>query len=132
MARKHGRGGRMYVALTSGGSAELVAYIKSWSIDFKTNRVEVTAQGDDNKVYLQDLPDAQGAFDGYYDDSTAQLYTAASDGAARKMYLYPSKDTVGQYFFGTAFCDFSISDPVDGATAISGSWAAASNFAKVG
>jgi hypothetical protein len=52
---------------------------------------------------------------------------------ARKTYLYPDiVGTVGQYFFGTAFFDFNVETPVDGPVAVSGTWGAASSFAKVG
>jgi hypothetical protein len=67
-----------------------------------------------------------------YDDATAQFYTAATDGVARKFYLYPSTSATGQYWFGTAIFDFSVSFPTSGPAAMSGSFAAASITSKVG
>jgi hypothetical protein len=58
-----------------------------------TAQLDVTAMDDDNKVYISDMPDASGDFSGFYDDATAQTYTAAIDGLPRKFYLYPNKDT---------------------------------------
>jgi hypothetical protein len=78
------------------------------------------------------LPDTKGAFGGFYDTATAQLYTAATDGVARKMYLYPDNNSTGQYWFGTGLFDFSISSGVDDAVSVSGNWSAASVIAKVG
>lgn len=131
MSRLHGRRGRVYVAIASGAEASPLPFIASWSVNFVTDKAEVTALEDDNKVYVAGLPDASGEFSGFYDDSTAQTYTAATDGVARKFYLYPNKAVNTQYFFGTILPDFSVNAAVDGPTAISASWNAASTVAKV-
>jgi hypothetical protein len=82
-------------------------------------------------VYVAGLPDSSGTFAGFYDSATAQLYTAATDGVARKFYLYPdTADAI--YWFGTALFDFSVSTAVDGAVTVSGNWNAASIVSKVG
>lgn len=129
MARKHGRNGRLYVAITSGGTAEPIAYLNSWDISFEVDNVEVTSFGDTNKVYVAGLPDASGSFAGFYDSSSAQLYTAATDGIARKFYLYPDTgDSV--YWSGEALFDFSVSSSVDGAVTVSGNWNASSSVTK--
>jgi ribonuclease HII len=79
------------------------------------------------------LPDFQGTFSGFYDDATAQTYTAAVDGVARKFYFYTDiVNDPAQYFFGTAFVDFALDSDVAGALAISGNISAASVVAKVG
>jgi hypothetical protein len=133
MARRHGRAGRLYMNITSGGTAEPIAFLRSWSIDFATDRVDVTALGDTNKVYVAGLPDAQGQFAGFFDDATTQMYTAATDGVARKFYLYPDRDNAsGVYWFGTALFDFSVAGGTEQAVEVSGSFAAASAVAKVG
>lgn len=133
MGRIHGRRGRVYVGLANDtAAASPVAYLSSWSIDFSTDRSEVTAYEDSNKVYVAGLPDASGDFGGFYDDASAQLYTAATDGLARRFYLYPTTASTGTYFFGTGLFDFSVSSSVDGPVEISGSWAAASIVQKVG
>lgn len=132
MARLHGREGRLYVALASGGTAEPVAFQTNWSLSFAVENVDVTAFGDTNKVYVAGLPDASGSYSGFYDDATSQLYTAATDGVARKFYLYTNKNLATQYFFGTAFFDFSVETAVDGAVAVSGDFQAASSIIKAG
>lgn len=133
MARRHGRNGRVFMNLTSGGTAEPIAFVKSFTMSAATDKQDVTAFGDSNKIYVAGLPDAQGGFDFWYDDATVQTYTAAVDGVARKFYLYPDfVTTPGQYFFGTILPDFSVQASVDGAVEGSGSWNAASTIAKVG
>jgi hypothetical protein len=133
MARIHGRRGVVYVGIASDTvAASPVAFLNSWSINFSTDKADVTAFGDTNKVYVAGLPDAAGDFSGFYDDATAQTYTAATDGLPRKFYLYPSSSTATQYFWGTILPDFSVNAGVDGAAAVSSSWNAASAIAKVG
>jgi hypothetical protein len=78
MARIHGRNGRLYAALTSAGTAEPIAYLNAWSIDFSTDNAEVTAYGDTNKIYVAGLPDSAGDFGGWYDDATGQMYAASN------------------------------------------------------
>ena len=132
MARLAGRNGRVYIALTSGGTATPLNFVAKWSVNFKTNKIDVTAMGDTNHVYVNGLPDASGSFSGWYDDGTVQTYTAATDGVARAFYLYPSISNTGQYFWGTVLPDFNIESDVDGAIGMSADFAAASAIAKVG
>jgi len=132
MARIHGRSGRLYAGITSSGTAEPIAFLNSWSVSFSTSDVDVTSFGDTNMVYVSGLPDVSGSFSGFYDDATAQLYTAATDGVARKFYLYPSTGTTGQYWFGTATFDFAVNTGVGEAVTISGDFKAASTVSKVG
>lgn len=132
MARIAGRNGRVYVAVTSGGTAAPLPFVATWSINFATDRFEVTAMGDTGKTYVAGLPDASGEFSGFYDDSTAQTYTAAVDGVARPLYIYPSLLNTGQYWYGTALVDFNVSSSVGGAVEMTASWNAATAFTKVG
>lgn len=132
MARLPGRNGRLYVGIASGGTAEPIAFLSKWKQDANVDQIDVTAWGDSNKVNLAGLPDAKGTFAGFYDNATAQLYTAAVDGVARKFYWYPDTLTNTQYFFGTAIFDFSIESSVDGSVDVSGNWAATSAFSKQG
>ena len=133
MARIHGRNGRLYVSITSTSTnAEAIAFLTKWSLDSSTDRTDVTAFGDTNKTFLAGLPAQTGAYEGWYDNATAQLYTAAIDGVARRFYLYPDNTLTTQYWFGTGFFDFSIETPVDGGVSIKGSFDAASAVSKVG
>lgn len=119
------------MGIASGAEASPVAFQAEWQINFTTQKIDVTAFGDTNKVTVGGLPAADGSFSGFYDDSTAQTYTAATDGVARKFYLYPNISTV-QYFFGTVNPDASFGSSVSGAITISSQWEAASQIQKVG
>ena len=131
MARIAGRNGRLYASITSGGTAEPIAFLNSWSISFATDSIDVTSFGDTGKVYVSGLPDASGGYAGFFDTETEQFYTAATDGVARKFYLYPTNTTTTKYWFGTALFDFNVDGSVEGAVTITGDWSAASPVIKV-
>jgi hypothetical protein len=132
MSRLHGRKGRAYIGIASGGTAEPLPFTAKWTLNATTDKSEVTAMGDDNKIYVSGMPDASGSLSGFYDDATAQTYTAAIDGLARKFYLYPSILTNTQYWFGTVILDVTIGGGVDGPVTFDANWNAASTIAKVG
>jgi hypothetical protein len=132
LARLSGQKGALYVAIASGGTAERIAFLTQWSMNFATDKTDVTSFDDVNKTYVSGKPDAQGTFQGWYDDATAQTYTAATDGVARKFYLYPDREVTTKYWFGTGLFDFNASGQQDGAISITGAFAAASAVAKVG
>jgi len=132
MARMSGQKGALYVAVASGGTAERITFLTQWALNFATDKTDVTSFDDFNKTYISGKPDASGTFSGWYDNSTAQTYTAAVDGVARKFYLYPDRDVNTQYWFGTGLFDFNATGQQDGAVAITGAFAAASLVSKVG
>jgi hypothetical protein len=132
MARIAGRNGRVYLDLTGSGSATALPFIAKWSMSAATTQLEVTAMDDTTKVYISDMPDASGDFSGFYDDASAQTYTAAIDGLPRKFYLYPNKTTASQYWFGTVNVDFAVNGGVGEAVAIQAKWSAATSIQKVG
>lgn len=126
MSRIHGRRGRVYLQIASADTAaQPLPFTVRWSIVYATDKAEVTAMGDSNKVYVAGIPDASGEFSGWYDDATAQTYKAARDGIARKFYLYPDLNDTSKYHYGTILPDFTISGAVDGAVEVSASWNAA-------
>lgn len=133
MARIAGRNGVIYMGIAStSAEASLVAYQASWSFNAATDKIEVTAFGDRGKTYVGGMSDQSGQFSGFYDDASAQTYTAAVDGQSRKMYIYPSSLTPTQYFHGRVIVDQSIESTVAGAATVSASWNAASDIFKVG
>ena len=129
----HGRRGRLYVGLASStAAAEAIANLKNWSITFQTDQSDVTVFGDANKTYVAGLPDVGGSYNGFYDTASAQLYTAATDGAARRFYLYPTTDSLTTYWFGTATFDFNVEGDVAGPVTLQGQFKAATAVAKQG
>lgn len=136
MGRIHGRNGLVYLGITPSPAAALpLAYISDWTVNFTVAKVDVTALGDTNLVWVAGLPDASGDFTGFYDTGTAQTYQAAVDGQPRNFYLYPSLLGVqgsnpGQYFFGTVLPDYSVSGGVAAAVTMKSTWNAASQIQR--
>lgn len=131
MARITGKNSRLYLALTSGGTATPVAFIKSWEHSAEFETVDVTSFEDANKTYLSTVPDASGSYSGFLDTATAQTYTAATDGVERKFYFYPDTSDTTKYTYGTALFTWSATYPKDGAVEISGKWNATSTITKL-
>lgn len=129
MAKYAGRKGQVKIGATVGGAAVTVG-LADWNLDMTTEKFDVTSFGDSNKTYVQGLPDLTGAFSGFWDHADTTLFDAAAAAGAVNMYLYPSTDAAGIYWYGTAFIDASISVPVGGPVAISGSFAAASTWGR--
>lgn len=135
MSRIHGRNGIAYVAVLNGVAASPMAFLTDWTINFTVAKVDVTAMGDQNLIWVAGLPDANGDFSGFYDTATAQTYVAATDGLARNFYLYPSTlgaqgSAPGQYFFGTILPDYSVTGGVAAAVALKSTWNAASSIQR--
>ena len=131
MTRRHGRNGAVYLGATTGAVATPLTFQAAWSINMVTDKDEVTAFQDQNKVYVGGLPDASGDFSGFLDDATSQTYIAAVDGLPRNYYLYP--DAVNSptvYWFGTILPDLSADGAVSGAVNFKSSWNAASRIQR--
>jgi len=134
MARIHGRFGQLYVGATSTGSASPVAATKSWTLDSATDFVDATAQGDTSKQNLAGLPGGTGSFEAFYSDSeyTGNIFASSTTGTAVKIYAYPNRADTAKYWFFTGFISGSVTSSVDGATTVSGKFAAATDVIAVG
>lgn len=132
MGKIAGRNAVIYLGATNSAAASPLTYQNTWSIDFTSDKIDVTSFGDSTKTYVTGIADAQGEFAGFYDDASPQTYTAAIDGLSRKFYLYPNSNTATQYFFGTVFADMSLNAAVAGAVEVSAKWNAATTISKVG
>lgn len=116
-------------------AATPLAFVADWTINFTVAKVDVTALGDSNLVWVAGLPDASGDFSGFYDTATGQTYQASVDGLPRNFYLYPSLlglegASPGQYYYGTILPDFSSAGGVAAAVTFKSSWNAASQIQR--
>jgi hypothetical protein len=129
LARYSGRKGLVYLSTSGTAAATSFTPISAWTLDAATDRQEVTAFGDANKVYIQGLQNVQGTFTGFFDDTTsANLFTAAASADGVKLYLYPSSDAITKYAYGPAWLDASINVSVGGAITVNGSFAASGSW----
>lgn len=134
MARTHGRFGLLMLAPTDSAQAQTVAATKSWTIDSQTDYADATAQGDTSKQFGAGLPGGSGSFEAFYDASvySGNVFTAARDGLARKMYFYPDRNDMAKYWLTTAYVSASITSAVDGMTTVSGTFSCATDMVPVG
>jgi hypothetical protein len=134
VGRIAGRNAVIYFGTTSGAQASPLAFSAKYSLNFSFTKIDVTAFGDRGQVNLAGLAAQSGDMSGWYDDATAQTYTAAVDGLARKLYIYPNASTATQYFFGSVVADFNSDSTVDGAATFSSAFQAATadGIQKVG
>jgi hypothetical protein len=129
--RRHGRNAQVYLGATSGAVATALPFQAAWSINMVTDKQDVTAFGDQNKVYVAGLPDASGDFSGFLDAGTSQTYVAAADGLPRNFYLYwDAVNDPSSYFYGTILPDFSADGAVGGPVNFKASWNAASKITR--
>ena len=130
-----GRKGVVYIDPSAAGTAAAspVANLNTWGLDSTTDKTEVTSFGSGSKTYVVGLPDGAISFAGYWDPAAGSQYgITTSIAAGRKFYLYPSSENTGQYWFGQAHFDLSISQSVSGAVEISGTGSSATSISSVG
>lgn len=124
MAVYPGRAGVVYLSTTGTGTATNVIKLNEWTLNRTAERIDVTSFGDANKTYVQGLPDLQGTFSGFYDDTEGKPFTAATSTDGCKLYLYVSSSATTKYAYGPAWLDVSVNTAVAGAVTISGTFAA--------
>ena len=130
MARYHGGKATAYMSTTGTGNATAVVSLSQWSLDRATDKVDVTAFGDANKVYVQGLPDIKGSLAGWFDDTNDALFDGADSSDGVKLYLYPSSLVPTNYHYGPAWLDASIEVDVKGAVGVKGSFVAAGSWGR--
>jgi hypothetical protein len=145
MGRIHGRNGMVYLSVqpwnNGANPATPMSFVSDWTINFTVAKVDVTALGDTNLIWVAGLPDASGDFTGFMDTASAQTYQAAVDGQPRAMYLYPTLVAVnggpgnatissGEYFFGLILPDYAASGGVASAVTMKSSWNAAAQVQR--
>ena len=123
--RFHGKNGQMKIGLT------VVASINKWTLNAKTDKSDVTAFGDPNKVYVQGLKDLKGTIGGWFDDSEDALFAAADSATPVTLELTPDVSLEATHVWtGPAYLDCSIEVPANGPVSVSGEYAAAGAWTR--
>ena len=130
MAVYHGRKGLVYMSTSAAGAAVSVTSLNAWTINSATDKVEVTCFGDANKTYVQGLPDTQGTFGGYFNNSDTTLFSGAASTDGVKLYLYPSSDLLTSYWYGPAWVDYSIDCGVGAVVSVTANFAANGSWGR--
>lgn len=132
MARYPGRNSLLYISTSGAGVASVVLALNAWDFNRETDKIDVTAFNDANKVYVQGLADVQGSFSGFWDDTETKIFTAADSATPVNVYMYPSINKMNSYHYGTAWLSASMKTTVAGAIEVSGSFAAGGSWGRVG
>jgi hypothetical protein len=105
----------------------------AWSVNFTTDKINVTSFRDANKVNVVGLPDASGDFSGFWEDTETTLFSASRSTDGVKLYLYPDiTNKPLSYVYAPAWVDFKMNVTVGGAVEVSGSWVANGNVGTYG
>lgn len=124
-------GGKALIIVGVGGAASaVVPSLSQFTLNKTTDKIEVTAFGDLNKVYVQGLPDIKGTINGFFDSSNDALFDAAEASTPSNLYLYPSSLVPTQYSYGPAWIDASLSVDVKGSAAVSASFSASGSWGR--
>ena len=124
MARYAARNAVMYISTSGAGTATNVVAINQWTLNRGTDKIETTSFGDANKTYVQGLPDIQGSFSGFWDDTESKPFTGSASTDGVRIYLYPASNATTKYWYGPAWLDISMDTGVADAVKISGNFAA--------
>ena len=124
MARYHGKQGQVKI----GGSVTLS--LNKWNLDLATDKEDVTAFGDLNKVYVQGLKDLKGSISGWFDSSEDDLFIAADATTPIAMELMPVSTLTAVKWTGTAWLDAAIDCPANGPVTVSGDFVAAGPWTR--
>lgn len=113
---------------------QLVTSISTWKLSQKTDKINVTCFGDNNKKYVMGLKDISGSLAGFWNSDELTLFIAVDAQTPGMLELIPNyTDEVGSplvvpAFQGLAYMDVDIDTNVEGAPAVSGSFVAAGDW----
>jgi hypothetical protein len=115
------------IKITVGAGTAMVVPMSSYSMNMETERIDATNFGDPNKVEVQGLPSLGGDFSGFYESTASyQLFAAALAPAPPTLSIAPDSINFPTWLVtGPANISASLSQDVNGAIEVSGSWSAA-------
>src|SRR4029453_7516396 len=125
MAILSGRNGQVLWDPTGGATLVAIVSLNKWKADFKTDKIDVTCFGDQNKVYVPGMKDVSGDISGFWNSADPALFDAADAVTPGMLNLVPSTVEATFFWTGLAYMDASIDTSVDGAPAVTGTWMAA-------
>jgi hypothetical protein len=112
----------------------IVGSLNTWKLSQKTDKINVTCFGDNNKKYVMGLKDISGSVAGFWNADELTLFRAVDATDPGMLQLIPNfNDEVGSplvvpAFEGLAYLDVDIDTDVEGAPKITGSFVAAGDW----
>ena len=120
----HAKDAIVYIAPDGSAEASELLGASEWTLDMTTDTVEVTAFGDQNKQYVQGLPDISGTLSGFVKEDEDKWFKAQKSTQPVKVYLYWSRQMPSKYAYGTAWISISMSNTVTTANEIAANFVA--------
>jgi hypothetical protein len=121
---KAGRNGQVKYDAAGNTPVEIVS-LNNWKLDLKTEKINVTCFGDQNKVYVPGMKDLNGTFAGFWNSDELTLFEAADVDTPGLLELIPNSTEPTFKWSGLAYMDASIDTAVEGAPSVQGTFMAA-------
>jgi len=102
-----------------------IASINKWKLSLKTDKINVTCFGDENKVYVPGLRDVSGTFSGFWNSDELTLFEATEAEVPGMLSLVPNTTEATFKWSGLAYMDAEVDTGVEGAPAVAGTFMAA-------
>ena len=127
MAIKSGRYGEVYYDADGEGTGtpKLILSLNKWAASFKTDHIEVTCFGDENKVYVPGMKDVSGTVNGFWNSEDPTLFEAADAASPGTLKLVPNSTESTHFWSGLAYLDADIDVGVNEAPTVTGTFMAA-------
>lgn len=133
---RSGRNGQVkWDATGAVATAVAIASVKGWKLSLKTDKINVTCFGNQNKVYVPGLRDISGTITGFWDSADMSIIAATELTTPGYLVLIPDVNDVDSgtpsapyAFEGKAYLDAEIDTNVEGAPALSSEILAADSW----
>jgi len=129
---KSGRYGQVLYDASATTPVEVIS-INAWKASFKTDKLDVTCFGDDNKVYVPGMKDVTGTIGGFWNSAAGAsgvIFDGADAETPGKLKLLPNETESAFFWSGLAYLDAEIDCSVDGAPTISSEFMAAGPWTR--
>lgn len=132
MAIKTGRYGQVLFDPDPAGAGTpvLIASLNKWALSLKTDHIEVTCFGDENKVYIPGMKDVSGTVNGFWNSEDVTLFDAADAPTPGLLKLVPNSTESTFFWSGPAYMDADIDVGVSEAPAVTGTFMAAGTWTR--
>lgn len=129
---KTGRYGEVLYDPTGAGGATLVpiASLNKWTLSLKTDKLDVTCFGDENKVYIPGMKDVSGTFGGFWNSDDVTLFDGADAPTPGMLKLVPNTTEATFFWTGLAYLDADIEVGVSDAPTVTGTFSAAGPWSR--
>jgi hypothetical protein len=132
MNRMTGSHGQIKIDTTGVGTTmTTVASMNAWTLNMARDKVEVTAFGDTNKVYVQSLMDIKGTLGGWFDSDELKIFDVAIGEIAAYLNLVPSTLNATMFWKGPAWLDSAIDVKSNGAITVASNFVASGPWSRV-